>query len=60
MIKWKEKTARVSADELVSSHLHRRFDWFEMPMIQRQLRQLIGSILDMPENTADEPEESLK
>lgn len=45
------------ADELVSSHLNRRF---EMPTIQRQLKQLIGSILDIPENTANEQEGKLE
>lgn len=45
------------ADELVSSHMHRRFN---MPTLQRDLKQLIGSILDIPENESNETEEKLQ
>ncbi|XP_072378647.1 uncharacterized protein [Diabrotica undecimpunctata] len=41
------KFIETLADELVSSHLHRRY---EMLTLQRQLKELIGSIIDIPEN----------
>lgn len=49
------------ADQLVSPHMRRRY--FEMPFLPRDLKQLIGNILDIPEdyqNNTDDNGEKLE